>query len=64
MEERQNAIVSATFRLAATRPWSEVKLADIAAEADMSLADLAGVIGGKADILQFYGRQLDAKMLT
>lgn len=64
MEERQNAIVSATFRLAATRPWSEVKLADIAAEADMSLADLAGVIGGKADILQLYGRQLDAKMLA
>lgn len=64
MEERENAIVSATFRLAATRPWNEVKLADIAAEAEMSLADLAGVIGGKADILQLYGRQLDAKMLA
>ncbi len=64
MEERENVIVSATFRLAATRPWNEVKLADIAAEADMSLADLAGVIGGKADILQLYGRQLDAKMLA
>ncbi len=64
MEERGNAIVSAAFRLAATRPWSEVKLSDVAAEADMSLADLAGVIGGKADILQLYGRQLDAKMLA
>lgn len=64
MEERENAIVSAAFRLAATRPWSEVKLADVAAEAGLSLADLAGVIGGKADILQLYGRQLDAKMLT
>ena len=42
MDEHENAIVTAAFRLAATRAWGEVKLADIAAEAELSLADLAG----------------------
>ncbi len=64
MDERETAIVAAAFKLAATRAWSEVKLADIAAEAGLSLADIAGVIGGKADILRLYGRQLDSKMLA
>ncbi len=64
MDTRETAIVNAAFQLAATRAWSEVKLADVAAEAELTLADLAGVIGGKADILQLYGRQLDAKMLA
>jgi len=64
MDERENAIVTAAFRLAATRAWSEVKLADIAAEAELSLADLAGLIGGKADILRLYGRRLDSRMLA
>lgn len=64
MDERETTIVTAAFRLAASRAWSEVKLADIAAEAGLSLADIAGVIGGKADILRLYGRQLDSRMLA
>lgn len=64
MDERETTIVTAAFRLAASRPWSEVKLTDIAAEAELSLADIAGVIGGKADILRLYGRQLDSRMLA
>jgi len=64
MDERETAIVTAAFRLAATRAWSGVKLADIAAESGLSLADIAGAIGGKADILRLYGRQLDSRMLT
>ena len=64
MDERESKIVTAAFRLAASRPWIEVKLTDIAAEAGLSLADIAGVIGGKADILRLYGRQLDSRMLA
>ncbi len=66
MADRQQAetgIINAALRLAATRAWADIRINDIAAEADMSLADLAGIIGGKADILRLYGRQLDAKML-
>ena len=64
MDEPETTIVTAAFRLAATRAWNEVKLADIAAESGLSLADIAGAIGGKADILRLYGRQLDSRMLT
>ena len=66
MAERHKAeteIVDAALRLAATRSWSDIRMSDIAAEAEISLSDLAGIIGGKADILRLYGRQLDAKML-
>jgi ubiquinone biosynthesis protein COQ9 len=63
-EKHEAAIVDAAFQMAATRAWNEVKLADIAAEAEMPLSELAGLIGGKADILRFYGRQLDARMLA
>ena len=64
MDERESKIVTAAFRLAESRPWSEVRLTDIAAEAGLSLADIAGIIGGKADILRLYGRQLDSRMLA
>lgn len=66
MAERQQTeadIVNAALRLAATRSWTDIRMSDIAAEAGMGLADLAGIIGGKADILRLYGRQVDAKML-
>ena len=61
--QAETALVNAGLRLAATRPWADIRMTDIAAEANMSLADVAGIIGGKADILRLYGRQLDAKML-
>ena len=66
MAERQQIeadIVNAALRLAATGSWTDIRMSDIAAEAGMGLADLAGIIGGKADILRLYGRQVDAKML-
>ena len=55
MAERQQTeadIVNAALRLAATRSWTDIRMSDIAAEAGMSLADLAGIIGGKADLLR------------
>jgi AcrR family transcriptional regulator len=61
--QAETALVDAGLRLAATRPWADIRMTDIAAEANMSLADVADIIGGKADILRLYGRQLDAKML-
>lgn len=62
-QQTETGIVNATLRLAATRAWADIRMTDIAAEAGMSLADMAGLIGGKADILRLYGRQLDMRML-
>ena len=62
-QQNETAIIDAALRLAATRPWADIRMTDIAAEAEVSLADLAGMIGGKADILRLYGKQLDARML-
>jgi AcrR family transcriptional regulator len=59
-----NDIVSAAFRLAASRPWGEVGLADIASEAKIPLSELAAQIGGKSDVLKRYARQLDQEMLA
>lgn len=62
-QQTEAGIVDAALRLAATRDWAGIRMTDIAAEAGISLADIAGVIDGKAAILRLYGRQLDQKML-
>ncbi len=60
----EKALVAAAFKLAATQAWQDVRMADIAAEAAVPLSQVAGIVGGKADILRLYGRQLDARMLS
>lgn len=56
-------IVDAALTLAATRPWQEVRLSDIAAEADVSLADLRERFDGKLDILAAFSRRIDREVL-
>lgn len=56
-------MVEAALQLAATRRWADVSLADIAAQAGFSLAELRDMVDEKADILAAYGRMLDTRVL-
>jgi AcrR family transcriptional regulator len=57
-------IVAAAFRLAAERGWTHVALADIAAAADLSMADLYAIYPSKAAILAAFSRDIDQSVLT
>ena len=63
-EDQENAVIDAALRLAARRSWRDVRIADIAAEAHMDLAELAKVASGKADIVRRVSRRTDAAMLA
>lgn len=56
-------IIAATFTLAAERGWRQLSLADIAARAEMKLADVVAAFASKTDILAAYARQIDERML-
>jgi AcrR family transcriptional regulator len=56
--------VDAMLRLAASRPWRDVTLADIAAEADLTLADLRHLAPSKSALVAAFGRRIDAVMLA
>ena len=62
--ETRERIIEATFRLAAEKPWPEITLAAIAEAAGLSLAELAGEISGKAQILHGFARSMDARLLA
>jgi AcrR family transcriptional regulator len=51
------------LKLAADRPWAEITLRDIAAEAGLDLADLYGCVQTKADLLARLSRDHDLAAL-
>jgi AcrR family transcriptional regulator len=57
-------VFEAALKLAAKRGWSKIALADIAAAADMSLADLYAVYPSKAAILEALSRDVDRRVLA
>jgi AcrR family transcriptional regulator len=59
----REAVVEATMRLAADRPWSDIELPDIAREAGVSLADLRDLFPSKGAILGGFSRMIDRKVL-
>jgi hypothetical protein len=59
----EDAVIEAAMRLAATRPWRQVRLQDIAGEAGLTLADLAAVAVDKTDILRLFSRRMDRALL-
>lgn len=59
----QDAAIDAALTLAEGRPWREVRLADIAAEAGLSLAQLAEVAGDKTELLRLFTRRTDVALL-
>lgn len=56
-------ILKAALDLAATRPWREVTLADIAEEAHVPLADLRDHVSTKSDLLAKLLRTIDGEVL-
>ncbi len=59
----REAIIEATMRLAADRPWNDIELPDIAREAGISLADLRDLFPSKGAILGGLSRMIDRKIL-
>lgn len=59
----QDAAIDAALALAERRPWREVRLADVAAEAGLGLAELAEVAGDKTEILKLFAHRTDAALL-
>ncbi|PKP77678.1 MAG: TetR family transcriptional regulator [Alphaproteobacteria bacterium HGW-Alphaproteobacteria-3] len=59
----EEKIVNAALRLAASRGWTGLSLADIANAAKVSLSELSAHFSSKARILAAYGRRIDAKVL-
>ena len=59
----EEKIVNAAFRLAASRGWTGLSLADIAKTARVSLSDLSKHFSSKAAILAAYRRRIDERVL-
>jgi AcrR family transcriptional regulator len=57
------AILEAALALAAGKGWGHVILADVAARAGISLAELAEHVEDKSDILALFGRRVDRETL-
>lgn len=60
---KHDDVVEALMRLAVSRKWSEIELADLAAEAGMSLASLRDLFPSKGAILGSFSRMIDKKVL-
>lgn len=57
-------IITATLRLAAERPWSEVSMLDIADAAGINLVELRKEFGAKAAIVSGFARAIDDVVLA
>jgi AcrR family transcriptional regulator len=62
--DTRERIIEAAFRLAGEKPWAEITLAAIAETANVSLAELAGQVSGKPQILDAFARGIDARLLA
>jgi AcrR family transcriptional regulator len=56
--------LDAALRLAATRRWSDIALADIAAEAGLSIGELLPHVASKNALLRLFERRIDAAVLA
>ena len=57
-------IIDAAMKRAADKGWRATTMADIAAEAKLSLADIYRIFPGKPDILRGFTRQIDEAVLS
>lgn len=57
-------IIDVALRLAAERSWSGLALSDIAAAANVSLADLYAAFPSKAAILAAFSRNIDREVMA
>jgi AcrR family transcriptional regulator len=62
--EPPERVLAAALELAASRGWAEVALADIAAAAKLSLAELYALYPSKTAILAAFSRDVDRRVLV
>lgn len=62
--KHHDRIVDAAMALAAERGWRGLSLAEVAARAEVSLADLVDAFPSRSSILDAYGRRIDERMLA
>ncbi len=63
-KDPRDKIVDAALKLAETRSWRDIRLTDIAGEAGITLAELAGHVSGKSHILGLFARRVDRQLLA
>jgi AcrR family transcriptional regulator len=59
----RDAVVEATMRLAADRPWNDIDITDIAREAGLSLAEFRDLFPSKGAVLGAFSRKIDREVL-
>lgn len=59
----QDGAVDALLELLADREWADISLPDIAAKADMTLAELRGAFPSKGAVLGGFARRIDQEVL-
>ena len=62
--ESLDRLVDASLALAAERPWGGIALAEIAAAAGLSLAELHDVAPAKSDLVRAFLKRVDAAVLA
>ncbi len=61
--DSKTRIVEALMQLAAERPWEEITITDVAARADLTLADFRDAFPSKGAALAGFSRMIDRKVL-
>ncbi len=59
----RDRIIDAALALAADMPWGEVRISEIAARAELSLAEVRAEFSGRTGILLAFGRRVDLAVL-
>ena len=62
-QEPEIRLINAALALAARRRWRDIRMADIAAEAEMSIADALAQVHSKTAILNALGRHINRTVL-
>ena len=59
----RDATVQALMRLAATQPWNDIEVTDVAREAGVSLAEFRDLFPSKGAVLGAFSRMIDKEVL-
>lgn len=59
----REAVVDALMRLAAIQPWNDIEIADIAREADITLAQFRDLFPSKGAVLAAFSRRIDRQVI-
>ncbi len=60
---KRDAVIDALIRLAATRPWNDIELIDVAVEAGVTLAEFRDLFPSKGAVLGGFSRLIDRQVL-